>query len=78
MSCLTKNLQFFLDCNTVSYHITHNTVNLYGHQRHLFIQSPLFTNLKYVGITFIRWIYLCSPEDASSSFQNIVCVYSVV
>jgi len=71
MFCLTENLQFFLDCNTVSYHITHDRVNLYEHQRYLYIQTLLFTNLKYIGITFIRWTCLCSPEDASSSFWNV-------
>jgi len=54
MFCLTENLQFFLNCNTVSYHITHDTVNLYEHQCYVYIQTMLFTNLKYIGITFIR------------------------
>jgi len=78
MFCLTENLQFFLDCNTVSYHINHNTVNLYGHQSYLSIQTPLSTIQTHYFHQVNTAVFTWGCQQQLSKRRVCVCIYSVV
>jgi len=76
MFCLTENLQFFLNCNTVSYHITHDTVNLYGHQSYLSIQTPLSTIEALLSPGEYTCVHLRMPAAAFE--MSCVCIQCCV